>query len=79
MYKKHNNSDPFPSTCTYFKDQKIMSHKVSGTSAISHQGNWTPQHNHNFQEESLVLSMKSVAGLASAHGGNRQVARIFFV
>jgi len=75
---KRNNSDPFPPTCTYFKDQKIMSHKVSGTSAISHQGNWAPQHNHSFQEESLILSTKSVAGLASAHEGNGQVARILF-
>ena len=79
MYKKQNNSEPFPSTCTYFKDQKIMSHEVLGTSAISQQGNWTQQHNHNFQEESPILSMKSVAGLASAHGGNGQIARIFFV
>jgi len=70
MYKKHNNSDPFPSTFTYLKDQKITSHKVSRTSASSHQGNWTPQHNHNFQEESLISSMKLVAGLASAQGGN---------
>jgi hypothetical protein len=51
---------------------------MSGTSASSHQGNWTPQHKHNFQEESLISSRKSVAGLASAQGGNGQVARILF-
>jgi hypothetical protein len=69
----------FPPHLHTSRPKNYESKEVSGTSASSHQGKWTPQHNHNFQEESLISSRESVAGLASAHEGNGQAASIFIL